>query len=455
MKKLMCLMISVIMIICLFSGCGRGKTPGGASSGITPTPDNATETSTATDSAGTNATETTEQTEATEPSQTEATEPSQTGTTEPSQTEATEPSQTEATEPSQAEKEPVDEEEIIAGGNWDHGPVKWKITKDGVLRFTGNTYIQGKPTYIWKDYANVITKVVFEEGITTIPENAFSDMPNITSVHFADTVTQIGGEAFANCTGLESVTIAKGIQTIGASAFYNCTNLKTVSFAANCTVTEIQDYAFSQSGLQAFYAPASLRTIYSYAFQNCAALETVCLDGGVSTLKARVFENCTGLKNLVLGESLTDVGGLIFRGSDAVTTLEYNTTAGFDFQNFTQLTTLKIGGNRTQTGSFRGCTSLTSVTFGPGVTEISDHAFRKTNLQSITIPATITTIGSFAFRDTPLEKVFFTGNAPTFTSSSDFTFYNVTATMYYPAGDSTWNASVCQNYGGTLTWVAN
>ena len=44
----------------------------------------------------------------------------------------------------------------------------------------------------------------------------------------------------------------------------------------------------------------------------------------------------------------------------------------------------------------------------------------------------------------------FTGNAPSF---GDYTFKNVTATVYYPANNDTWTAEVMTDHSGTLTWV--
>ena len=32
-------------------------------------------------------------------------------------------------------------------------------------------------------------------------------------------------------------------------------------------------------------------------------------------------------------------------------------------------------------------------------------------------------------------------------------FQNVTATVYYPTGDSTWTLDMLKNYGGTLNWI--
>ena len=47
-------------------------------------------------------------------------------------------------------------------------------------------------------------------------------------------------------------------------------------------------------------------------------------------------------------------------------------------------------------------------------------------------------------------RIQFTGNAPAFRSDS---FSYLTADVYYPQGNSTWNEDVFQAYGGELTWI--
>ena len=71
-------------------------------------------------------------------------------------------------------------------------------------------------------------------------------------------------------------------------------------------------------------------------------------------------------------------------------------------------------------------------------------------LTEVTVPSTVKTIGSDAFSYCEsLKFVHFKGSAPSFGSD---VFYGVTATAYYPAGDSSWSSSVRQNYGGKITW---
>jgi hypothetical protein len=72
------------------------------------------------------------------------------------------------------------------------------------------------------------------------------------------------------------------------------------------------------------------------------------------------------------------------------------------------------------------------------------------SLPSVTIPNGVTSIGEEAFICcNSLNSVTFKGDAP---KISENAFEAVTATCYYPNGNSSWTANVKQNYSGTLTW---
>ena len=80
--------------------------------------------------------------------------------------------------------------------------------------------------------------------------------------------------------------------------------------------------------------------------------------------------------------------------------------------------------------AFRFCSNMTSAVIGTGVSSMEDMAF---------------------FGCSSLNTITFLGDAP---SIADNCFTGVTATVYYPADNSTWTEDVLQNYGGSLTWVA-
>ncbi len=114
----------------------------------------------------------------------------------------------------------------------------------------GTLYINGTGAMVadydgsnmpWYSYQDKITKIIIENGVTTIGMSAFSGCDNLTSVTIPKSVTTIGMAAFSGC-GLTSVTIPEGVTTIGESAFYGCSELTSVTIGNG--ETKIYDYAF-------------------------------------------------------------------------------------------------------------------------------------------------------------------------------------------------------------------
>ena len=96
------------------------------------------------------------------------------------------------------------------------------------LTISGNgpmpDYADAEPPY--QAYADTITKIVVEEGVTQIGDNAFQGFRSVTLVSLPETLASIGIGAFADCTSLDNVVIPNSVSEIGEGAFSGCDSLE-------------------------------------------------------------------------------------------------------------------------------------------------------------------------------------------------------------------------------------
>ena len=154
-------------------------------------------------------------------------------------------------------EQPEPEIQVIAEG-WS-GYTVWKLTDDGVLtvtpteeKYNGETNmknywkVNGVLTLPWGAHAEIITKVVIEEGVNDIGQMAFYEMPNLVEVVLPESAIEIREYAFKNCKKLAAINL-EVVEIIGEGAFYGCAALEDVQFANNVT---IGDWAFSKTPVQ-------------------------------------------------------------------------------------------------------------------------------------------------------------------------------------------------------------
>ena len=234
--------------------------------------------------------------------------------------------------------------------------------KDGVLTISGNGAMPNysswdaskKPPY--DSFKSSIKSVVFEKGVTSVGQFAFSGYDSLESVTLSDTVETIETNAFYNCTSLQSVTFGNGLKTIN-------------------------NYAFAYAGLKNITIPKSLETVGENIFNNCKSLESVTIESA-STGKY-MFDGCTALKSISFSSNVTTIASSTFSGCTA-------------------LEKISIPSNiKTIQGSaFSGCTKLKTVELSEGLTSIGSSAFNGSAIESITIPSTVTDIDfGYAFNN--------------------------------------------------------
>ncbi len=311
------------------------------------------------------------------------------------------------------------------------------LTISGTGAMTNFDYYYGSP---WSDCKNYIKKVIIEEGVTSIGEDAFfacSGLASITipnsvtsiedyafyncsslaSITIPNSVTSIGSGAFNACTGLTSITIPNSVISIGSSAFNGCTGLASIvvddrnrvyDSRNNCNAIIETATNTLIAGCKNTKIPNSVTSIGYSAFARCTGLTSITIPNSVTSIGSYAFEDCTGLTSITIPNSVTSIGSSAFYG-----TAWYNAQPDgamyvgkvlYGYKGRMPDNTsfiVKEGTTEIAGYAFRGCTGLTSITIPNSVTSIGDYAFYVcSGLESITIPNSVTSIGSSAFYGT-------------------------------------------------------
>ena len=173
------------------------------------------------------------------------------------------------------------------------------------------------------------------------------------------------------------------------------------------------------------------------------------------------------IKTVVVGEGITEIGQLVFSSCPNLATvslpksLQRIQLGAFAVSGLTKIT-IPAGVYMIGDGAFQGCKNLSSVTLSSTVALfIYDSAFEAcTNLKSIVFPETMSGIGSRAFAYSGLNTITFKGNYVSGMIGSD-AFEGVTADVYYPVDNNSWNAGLdpmnpanaaAVNFKGHLHW---
>lgn len=286
---------------------------------------------------------------------------------------------------------------------------RWSY-ENGILTISGSGEMD-EYEYIhmpWKEYRSVIKKVVIEDGITKICDDAFHDCIALENVEISDSVTWISEYSFAGCTSLKSIRIPVNVSLIEPGAFANCMALEKIEYNAK-NITSVHNYPFDRCGTQGVgievvfgneveYIPAnlfdSIRTppkitrlvfcdgiekIGASAFENCSTIVEAELPETLKSIGKMAFFGCTGLQEIVIPDSVLDIG-----------TSAFATCSG--------LKKVHIGRRVYEIGNsvFSGCSSVTTITGMEHTRQIGDKAFYGCGIEYVSLPE-CEAIGSQAF----------------------------------------------------------
>lgn len=156
------------------------------------------------------------------------------------------------------------------GDPWLCGPVGSESALKAVLNGTTLT-IRGSGVmmdpynasdYPWDNDREGITKLVVENGVTSIGSYAFQGFSSLTEVSLPEGLTMICMDAFEAAVSLEKVTIPSSVSQVGDLAFNGCSALSEVTFLRR-TPPIIGFNAFSDcTSLQTINVPCGTGEVY-------------------------------------------------------------------------------------------------------------------------------------------------------------------------------------------------
>lgn len=266
------------------------------------------------------------------------------------------------------------------------------VNKNGYLfcSYEGTNYLLGcvdkRSTLILPDNYN--------GGDYEIYYNAFGECDYLTSVVIGKGVASIGMFSFGRCEKLTSITIQNKV-SIYPSAFFECNNLE------NIYITDLA--AWCKSGTSELMECGASKKIYL----NNELITDLIIPDGVDYIGS--FYNCVNITSVTIPDSVTSIGGSAFRGCSGLTSVTigtgltdiYLSGAFFDCYNLEKVVWNAENcfiHSYTDTAMFGNCSKLTQVIIGENVKTIPAYTFEGcSGLTSVTIGNSVTSISEGAF----------------------------------------------------------
>lgn len=271
---------------------------------------------------------------------------------------------------------------------------------------------------------STLGKVTFSDNsrLDAVGKRAFAGT-KLQEFVFPASVTSIGEEAFSGST-LHSVALPEGITTIRASQFKDCL-LRSVCIPDS--VRSIEDNAFDKCLIEGLYIPESVESIGTSAFSGVVGAITVDANNEsffsengvlytadktrlirypsamteteyhipdtVTVIDSAAFYNNRNLQSVEIPNTVTEIGDSAFAFCRGLVSIEIPDSVE------------KVGDS-----AFESCSSLTSATLGKEIRVIPVWMFKlATKLKTVSFGAGVQEINEAAFRDCPIETVNYEG----------------------------------------------
>ena len=274
--------------------------------------------------------------------------------------------------------------------------------------------------YAFSSCHNIKTKLVFQDSLISIGDNAFEHCDGLTEIILPESLTSIGSSAFWYCDGITKLTIPETMTSIGKYAFYDCDGMTELTLPD--TAVTLGYYAFAGcDGLHTVTLPVDYDTAHSpfgYGTETNATTGVTTIHytcGQTGFMKERSsytrtleYTSRNSIQSIVFAEGITNICNDLFRdGSSSLKTVKLPSTlkkiGSFAFYECTELTDINFSEGLVSVGSYAFCDCAkmnTQLVFKDSLTNIGYNAFYNCDgITKITLPETLTKINGGAFFD--------------------------------------------------------
>ncbi len=283
-----------------------------------------------------------------------------------------------------------------------------------------------------------LTDIAIPNNVSSLGIDVFNSCFSLTNIVIGSGLSHLPDGAFSWCEALEEITIPSNVKSVGSNLFYGCISLTNVVLGSG--ISYIPNFAFGKCDrLTSMIIPDSVTSVGEMVFMDCTSLEKISIPVHLrSYVGALKFGNNAEIEIRGLKKDSVDGVNWIYYADD--TSKEAEIYADYSYvdsmvgdvvipvviggyavkkisnQVFCQcenLTSVVISdgvvslGTNDDYGVFEGCTSLTNVVLGSGISYLPDYAFYGCeSLTSVTIPDSVTSVGEWVFAYcTSLEKI--------------------------------------------------
>ena len=206
--------------------------------------------------------------------------------------------------------------------------------------------------------------------LQTIDSNSFHGCESLNTVIFNEGLTTINDNAFSK-TSLINLHFPKTIKTLGSYCFAEVRTLKNVTYAVGCEITSMENCVFDASTFTELHIPSNVNAFNARFAYNNKDINKITIDGGNND--AYIIKNdCLYTSN---GSQLAFYPRSINKGGTF--TVPEGTT---DLLQFSM-----------------AAAQIETVIFPSSLTTIHNDCFRGSSIKYITLVQSINSIGAFCF----------------------------------------------------------